>query len=173
VEVDRVKTDKQIIQLIKEHQKVALPANRRRGNRNGANAPLSAWMLGAHRASKSKIESVCSGTAAYPSRTWGASSSVLTDRISTRRQLTPAQYVALEQYVFTRYRGTYRTTFYTPPSVIHIGKGRYTIDQCDWFRDLTLQLGEVPLRAILDDRLTELILLRELFVASFSKKLDV
>jgi hypothetical protein len=151
---------KQAVAFLRNERITELPYNKRRAHRDGNGCPLSAWMLGVYCKSTSKILQVCNGNARYPYSTLGASRSVLCDRISKRYGMTGTAIYLLDDYVATRYRGRndrlsskwlpkYRLD--APLDATLAARAYYWIQDCS-------ERQPIPLRAILSQQLTDLVL---------------
>lgn len=166
----------QLAVILREHFANELPDNKNR--RRGANYPLSAWMLGAPQNYESKILAVCANAARYPYYTNKASSDVLVDRIASRYELTFVQKSLLARYVSLRYRGKadrygmmqYIGTDATGP--IFLGQGfTRSIQLIRWAcKKFKLNPDYMPLSAIIDKRVTNILLLIQLNELIQSKK---
>lgn len=153
--------------LLRLHVASGLPRNHR--TRNGGGFPLSAWMLGAHRAAASRILSVDGNTARYPYKTQQDSSKVLFQRIARRYQITRVQAELLQQYINRRYAGQIKDYGLGWQAGVYGDEldmqdpswsGRGALDAaCD---KIKTNLYDLPLRAILDPHITNLLLLIQL-----------
>lgn len=154
---------------LRTHFNHELPRNRNRGKRNGDGMPLSAWMLGANRSAVSKIQSVTDGTARYPYGTKTASIEALMWRIAERYQITTVQASLLCEHLNSRYSGRIDCIEMS----VAIGLcGEYqwgdAPSRCaiDALRAVCAKIKKpfhlMPLRAILDPCITNLLLLIQL-----------
>lgn len=159
----------QLAVLIREHFANALPANK--NNRiNGRGLPLSAWMLGAPPGSK--IMGVLGNRSRYPYTTYKASSEVLADRIAKRYGITLVQKSLLYEHVNRKYRGQAErwklgVLIGTESTGPIYGESDFLYSHCisrvRWACDrYGLDARDIPLRAILDERITNILLLIQL-----------
>ena len=157
----------QLLQIVKQGFLSALPRSKTRGKRNGNDMPLTAWMRGAFDSHQSKILAVDAGQMKYPYHNIGGGARHLATRIANRYQVTWIQHYHIEEHVLRFYRGhesdfTYKQSFYSadlqPKSTSE--KTRYALFRvCDKLKKTT---RELPLRVLIDPRVTNLLLLIEL-----------
>jgi len=152
---------KMVAMFVKECRASELPANKRRGQRNGNGRPLSAWMEAANNGRyESKITAILDGRVRSVGGPFNASVLRLADRISTRYQMTEAQYMLLVDYLFCRYRGRPPYMPYIPEHVLRSDKERWFPDHesLDFLREVRGK-DPLPLRAIISPRMTDMVLL--------------
>lgn len=158
----------QLEDFIREHFELELKTNRRRILRNGDNVPLSAWMAGAQKTAKSKIDAVKNEQSRYPYRLPGDGARVLAWAIAHRYDVTKVQLSLIEQYVLQRYRGRYddypnEAGLVNQPDGIDAGK---TLSPMQALEAICKALGrstqELPLRALIDPKVTNALLLLQL-----------
>lgn len=160
----------QLQKILKEHIRCALKHNTNRGCRNGNRLPLSSWMKGAPAHSPSKIKAVSDGEARYPYRQIGHGALNLAAAIARRYDVTWVQRELIEIHVFARYRGNCPARLHPPAEMandstsdayFHKSRlGRNVIDQiCS---NLKTTRSQLPLRALIDQRVTNMLLLLEL-----------
>ena len=158
----------QLKELIKQHIDRALPEHAHRATKKGNDMPLIAWMRGAPKHSASKINAVCEGLAVYPYSSVGGGAKHLARDIAERYDVTWVQLELIETYVFRRYRGierqmapTWAGTVKGQELVYHnTFLARNVLDQiCEELKTSTRQL---PLRALIDEQVTQMLLLLQL-----------
>lgn len=156
--------EKQLRALLIAHQKLAVPKNSRRALRNGNGMPLVSWLHCATRIKGSAIDGVLFGRANSRFYSFGAAAMFLADKIATRYPMTNAQYQFLIAHVFQHYRGKAPDkSEFSPKFVVtapNFGGSRWRV--FDWFTDQLQVVHKLPLRAIIDPKVTDLILLYEL-----------
>ena len=158
----------QLKELIKQHMDSALPERTMSNAQNGDHLPLVAWMAGAPKHSASKINAVCEGFARYPYSTPGGGAKALARAIAERYVVTWVQLELIEIHVLRRYRGSERMMAPTWAGTV---KGqelafhktvlaKKVVHQiCEELRTHPRQL---PLRALIDEQVTQMLLLLQL-----------
>lgn len=159
----------QLVSLFNDHMLDALPANKRRSKRNGSGVPLSAWMRGVRDRSGSLICHVKAGGASFPYQHWGHATDALADRIGVRYSVTWVQQALITEYVFARYKGrcpdtkdariglvTDENQMYGSRSITCIDAIRAACNK------LKIAPSQIPLSALIDERLTNILLLMQL-----------
>lgn len=156
---------KEAAALIREARKQELPANKKR--REGDGSPLTAWMAGAGKREPSKIVAVTEGRARYPYSTLSASIEVLADRISSKYNITAAQYEFLLFHLSGKYRGRvgYGERYYGKQIIDRDLPRPCLKEAVDFLRDASDGMN-IPLSAILSKRLADLILLHQLYTST-------
>ena len=164
----------QLAALLREHYALALAANKKCRAQHGNGFPLSTWMKGTSPSCKSKIESVVSGYARYPYQTNKASTQVLTDRISAKYKTTLFQQGLIGECVGRKYRGQYPDGIYKQRLIGIAGVQPTAYDEHGYaffasqdaldfaLKKHSLSMREIPLRALLDGRVTMIFLLIQL-----------
>lgn len=158
----------QLKDLIKQHMDGALPKRAMSDAKKGDRMPLVAWMAGAPKFSASKIKAVCEGFARYPYSTPGAGAKALARAIAERYDVTWVQLELIETYVLQRYRGrerliapTWAGTVKGQELVFHNTLvSRNVLDQI--CKELKTRPRELPLRALIDEQVTQMLLLLQL-----------
>lgn len=157
--------DEQLVGIIRDGIKAAIKDRKGHSGVNGI--PLVAWMRGAAEGSESKILSIANGVH-LPYRHVGWATSDLARRIGRRYSVTLVQQHLIECYLFRRYRGK-------PPIAGGIRMG-LVIDPgqlCDMdtttlgaiinaCEKLKVSTSSLPLRVLIDRRLTDTLLLMQL-----------
>lgn len=164
-----VTLDGQLAVVLRMHFANEIPANKKRERRNGDFMPLSSWMRGAKHGATSKIKSVTDGTARYPYRTNKASSEVLMDRIAKRHQITMVQTSLLAGYINRRYPGQIDLSGMSV-AIGMFGESRWgeapsrsAINSIEFAcQKIKKPIHLIPLRAILDPNITNILLLMQL-----------
>lgn len=153
--------------VIAWHIENELPRNKNRENKNGDGSPLTAWLSGA-KAGISKIDQVCAGTVRFPYKSNIAALLDLSDRIAKRYEITWHQYDMLIEYLLCFYSGRsanrYSNLLGMKDSEVFI-TGHTSI-----LFDIQRKLKKrIPLRAIIDPNVTNLILMHQ-FENAFKQK---
>lgn len=159
---------KDIAKLIEDCRTKELPRNKNRQKRNGNGSPLVAWMAGTSKREQSKIEAVTNGRATFGYCTFSSAYHVIAQRIAKKRQLTSVQYELLLQYISHRYRGRLGSELSYRYYSFLIDSG---VDDALVYetKDLMVDIAggkEIPLCAILSSRLTDLLLIFQLYTAA-------
>lgn len=159
----------QLEDAIKQHFALELKSNPRRSRRNGHGLPLSAWMAGAPKTAKSKIDAVTSGKARYPYHLPGDGARTLARAIANRYDVTHVQAWLIEQYVVRHYRGAIRERgpidagTVNQPHSIDMGKTVLPWNALETIcRTLGRSTSQLPLRALIDHQITNALLLLQL-----------
>lgn len=158
----------QLKELIKQHIDRALPEHAHRATKKGNGMPLIAWMRGAPKHSASKINAVCEGIARYPYGSVGDGAIVLAKAIAERYDVTWVQLELIETYVLRRYRGKQRNRFRTWAGTVKEQElafhntflDRNVLDQI--CKELKTSTHQLPLRALIDEQVTQMLLLLQL-----------
>lgn len=156
-------------EVIGEHIHGALPGSHRRHMRNGARLPLSAWMSGAPRNCHSKIFAVKNDEARYPYASAGEGANALARRISERYDVTLLQHSLIKYHVISRYRGREpdcpctRLGTVNGPIELSFERGLLAVQALALVcKDHRISVIDLPLRALIDKRVTDLLLLLQL-----------
>lgn len=160
--------DKQLLEIVRQGFKDALPSAKNRWRRNGNGLPLTSWMKGAPAKCESKIIAVDECKARYPYTQTGAGAKVVAERIAKRFKTTWIQHSLIEDHVLKFYRGanssfySYRQSEYIdefgPDNTSHVTSDAFWM-VCGKLRK---QPHDLPLRVLIDARVTNLLLLMEL-----------
>lgn len=157
--------DEQLVGIIRDGMKASLKD--RRGHTGVDGIPLVAWMRGAPLGSESKILTIINGVH-LPYKHVGWATSDLAQRIARRYSVTWVQKDLIERYLFLRYRGK-------PPSFCELWAGLVTDAEPLWdvktttvdaiaaaCGKLKVTISSLPLRVLIDRRLTDTLLLMQL-----------
>jgi hypothetical protein len=167
----------QMAALFKEGLKSALPRSKTRGRRNGDDRPLTSWMAGAPDKYESKIEQVLNGCASYPYLQIGAGAKILSDRIANRYKVTWIQHSLIEDYVLSHYRGrsTNVTGWRNSEFIIELNPDNtsFRTRNALWgaCEKAKTQPSQLPLRVLISDQFTNLLLLIELEERAKTKRM--
>jgi hypothetical protein len=163
-----ISVSKEVHKLVAASRKAEFPRNVKRCQRNGNERPLTAFMAGAREGEPSKITAVLDGRARYPYSTHSAAVYVLARRIVGKKKITSAQYLLLLEYLSHRYRGRIDSEkeCRNPDLVIDADVPDDLFWESRHLLEQAAGRSEMPLRAILSQRLTDLILLHQLFQAT-------
>jgi len=119
--------------------------------------------------SNSKIVEVCEGRAKFPYKQWGHASKALAQRIANKYQTTWIQHALITSYVFTQYRGRvsgFLNTGGPSPFQDELSKSNTSPKVLNTLEDacekLKIHLYDIPLGALIDARMTNILLMIEL-----------
>lgn len=158
----------QLKAVIADHVKNEFP-RRRRGPSLHSSIPLWAWIRGAH-CKTNKIESVVRGETSPPYSTYGVYRKVACERLAAKYPITHVQVHFLSVRLMDGY---YSGTVNLPADIVGCypkwdgGITRRAAHEstamfCEALKLLNLKAIDVPLRALLDPLVTNLILLKQL-----------
>ena len=165
-----VSLQEQLFGIFRDHISDALPPRKTRSKRvNGQGVPLMAWMAGASKGASSRICSVTNGSARFPYTHWGYGTSDLAERIGRRYGVTWVQQALITERVFMHYRG--RANEFRRHLMGTVLDEKPLYEMTTWcslsaIREACAKLkitpGQLPLRALIDGRVTNIILLMQL-----------
>lgn len=163
------KLEDQLLKIVKQGFKDELKFNTKIHHRNGLGAPLSAWMLGASKFYKSKIIAVTTPDGArYPYTSIGHGAKVLSNRIANRYKVTWIQHSLIERYVLSRYRGQISVdSQFRKGEYSELLNPKNTSEKTQFALDFACEkinqhIHDLPLRVLIDQRVTNILLLIEL-----------
>lgn len=161
---------KQLVQLLTTHLKAEIPPRGRRNRRDRENFPLTSWMEGWTKPG-SKILAVTSNKVRWPWDTQTAGTLRLGDRIAKRYELTWVQldlvnWALRRRYVIYQDRGCGRSVGMAYGEYMGTDYGKSEdIFSAAWesaLKKAKLERRPPPLRALIDPRVTQILLLHQL-----------
>ena len=163
-----------LIDLIDEHGEKQFPHRKRLHDRN---FPLWVAMCGV-RGAQSKIKKVVDAGASYPFLNKSVPKDLISERMLKGRSITSLQFNCLDEYISLHgfYNNHHLSRSPIPPvSVIPIGftdsnrnKSVVGVDIDEWFSGVIKKTKKpISLRAILDERVTDLIMIKALDIEAF------
>jgi hypothetical protein len=159
---------KQAVEIINGHIKSCKP----RSAKSKPNFPLWCALRSAKK-SNSPIEAVLSGNSCFPFVYQLSAKEIIAERIARRYQITFLQFFLIDKWLCRNgaYSGHYSARISEiPPSVIDFRNACHD-EVYEWWQFVLSQAKEdMPLRAIVDQKLTDLILLKTLEITAFLKK---
>jgi hypothetical protein len=165
---------KSLIDLLNEHGEKEFPPRQRRKNKG---FPLWVALRGAY-GQNSKIDNVLAGGARYPFVGQSTPKDLIAEKLLKQKSITALQFGLIDDYLCDHghYNRHWAVSAISPPkTVIPIGRsnkyGKQSIvdDGVDrWFLDVLKKIDKpITLRAILDSRVTDLILIKALDITAF------
>jgi hypothetical protein len=165
---------KTLIDLLNEHEKNQFPPRQRHQRRN---FPLWVALRGSY-GSNSKINNVFAGNARYPFVGESTPKDLIAEKLLKQKKITALQFAFINEYLCKHgyYNGHWAARNISPPkTVIPIGRSnkygeKSIVDDGieEWFFGVLQKIGKpITLRAILDDRVTDLILMKALDITAF------
>lgn len=157
--------DEQLVGIIRDGMKASLKD--RRGHTGVDGIPLVAWMRGAPLGSESKILTIINGVH-LPYKHVGWATSDLAQRIASRYSVTWVQQSLIERYLFRRYRGRARWPARHCMGLVTDRGQLWDMDTAaegaigDACGKLKVSISGLPLRVLIDRRLTDTLLLMQL-----------
>jgi hypothetical protein len=159
---------KQAVEIINGHIKSCKP----RSAKSKPNFPLWCALRSAKK-STSPIEAVLSGNSCFPFVYQLSAKEIIAERIARRYQITFLQFLLIDKWLCRNgaYSGHYSARISEiPPSVIDFRDDCHREIEIWWEFVLSQAKGDIPLRAIVDQQLTDLILLKSLEITSVITK---
>ena len=160
---------KQAIEIINGHINDCKPRKRA----DNKNFPLWCALKSVKRHS-SPIDAVLKGYARYPYSRQSDAKIIVAERIAKRYEITTLQFDLIENWLCSNgyYNNHYSAKMGEPPEcVINVKARGLNCGITNWWRFVLNQTkNNIPLRAIVDQQLTDLILLKALEIAAFKSK---
>jgi hypothetical protein len=159
---------KQAVEIINGHIGECKPRKRRWEK----NFPLWCALRSAKK-SASPIRAVLSGNCCFPFLYASSPKEIIAERIARRYQITFLQFALIDKWLCKNgyYNGHPRSRIKEIPSVvINFRDACHREIETWWEFVLSQAKGDIPLRAIVDQQLTDLILLKSLEITSVIKK---
>lgn len=159
--------EKQLATIIKNGLKNAMPRSKTRNRRNGNGMPLTAWMAGVNKQEPSKIFAVCEGRVRYPYIHVGYGARALGDRIAQRYGVTSIQHDLILEHLLRHYRGSNRVPEWNNGcQELREFSKNLSRKTFHIFENVCCKLNTLsttlPLNVLIDDRVTNLLMLIEM-----------
>lgn len=163
-----------LIDLLNEHGKDEFPPRQRNANKN---FPLWVALRGAY-GQNSNINNVLAGNALYPFVGQSTPKDLIAEKLLKQKSITALQFSLIDDYLCAHgyYNGHWAVSAISPPkTVIPIGRSNKYGEKSivdpgveQWFVDVLKKIDKpITLRAILDSRVTDLILTKALDITAF------